>query len=79
MKRMWIVVFITLFIISVIIDVLRHNNGDQGGGLLGSHMPGIFALFGFIGCVGVIAVSKLIGHYWLQRKEDYYDRKDKDD
>jgi len=66
MKRIWIVVFITMFILSVIIDFLRRNGGGEGG-LLGFHMPGLFALFGFIACVAVVVVSKLIGRYWLQR------------
>lgn len=34
--------------------------------------PGFFALFGFISCVVIILVSKLLG-YLLKRKEDYYD------
>ena len=78
MKRTWILVFIAVFIPSVLLDFLVRN-GEGHGGLLGFHMPGLFALFGFIACVAIIVISKLIGHYWLQRKEDYYDRKDDDE
>lgn len=35
--------------------------------------PGFYAFFGFISCVVIILVSKLLG-YVLKRKEDYYDR-----
>jgi len=35
-------------------------------------VPGFFALLGFLGCVALVAGSKLLGHYWLQRGEDYY-------
>ena len=35
--------------------------------------PGFYALFGFISCVVIILVSKLLG-FWLKRPEDYYDR-----
>ncbi len=35
--------------------------------------PGFYALFGFIACVAIILISKLLG-YWLKRPEDYYDR-----
>lgn len=34
--------------------------------------PGFYALFGFISCVVIIVVSKLLG-FALKRKEDYYD------
>ena len=34
--------------------------------------PGFYALFGFISCVVIILVSKLLS-YILKQKEDYYD------
>ncbi len=34
--------------------------------------PGFYAVFGFISCVGIILVSKLLG-YVLKRSENYYD------
>lgn len=77
MKR-WIMVFAAALLISILVDFLR-----QGGGvptaLLGIHFPGLFALFGFIFCVIIVVVSKWLGHYWLQRKEGYYDRNGKHD
>lgn len=36
-------------------------------------LPGFFALYGFISCVVIIAVSKILGKLLLTRKEDYYD------
>lgn len=35
--------------------------------------PGFYALFGFVACVAIILISKLLG-YVLKRKEDYYER-----
>lgn len=35
--------------------------------------PGFYALFGFIACVVIILVSKLLG-FALKKPEDYYDR-----
>lgn len=35
--------------------------------------PGFYALFGFVACVAIILISKLLG-FWLKRQEDYYDR-----
>ncbi|MDP2968477.1 MAG: hypothetical protein Q8P64_04640 [Deltaproteobacteria bacterium] len=36
--------------------------------------PAFSALYGFIGCVVIIMGSKAIGHYWLQKREDYYEK-----
>ncbi len=36
-------------------------------------LPGFYALFGFLSCVAIIVVSKLLG-YVLKQREDYYDR-----
>ncbi|HSW29173.1 MAG TPA: hypothetical protein VLH75_06710 [Longimicrobiales bacterium] len=32
-----------------------------------------FAVYGFVGCVAIIFVSKWLGAVWLQRDEDYYE------
>jgi hypothetical protein len=31
------------------------------------------SIFGLISCLAIIFVSKLLGHLWLLRREDYYD------
>ena len=31
------------------------------------------SLYGFISCLAIIIVSKIIGKVWLMRREDYYD------
>ncbi len=77
MKRIWLVVFITTLALSFLIDFLlrgwpEHSNFPW------SDIPRGFALFGFVAGVVIIVISKLLGHYWLQRKEDYYDRNDRD-
>lgn len=38
------------------------------------NLPGFYALFGFLSCLVIVVVSKLLGKYWLQRPEDYYDK-----
>ncbi len=35
--------------------------------------PAWGSLYGFLSCVAIIVVSKLIGKAWLMRREDYYD------
>lgn len=37
------------------------------------HIPGFWALWGFVGCVVLIVVSKWFGHLGIMTREDYYD------
>jgi hypothetical protein len=37
-------------------------------------IPLFFAVFGFLGCLLIIFLSKAIGKFFLQKEEDYYDR-----
>jgi hypothetical protein len=36
-------------------------------------IPAWGSLYGFVSCVAIIVVSKLLGKLWLMRREDYYD------
>lgn len=36
-------------------------------------IPVFDVVFGFIGCIVIILVSKWIGHLWLMKDEGYYD------
>ena len=36
--------------------------------------PAFGSMYGFFSCVAIIVVSKLLGHLWLSRPENYYDR-----
>jgi hypothetical protein len=35
--------------------------------------PAFGAIYGFISCVAIIVVSKLLGKLWLMRPENHYD------
>ncbi|MDO9514878.1 MAG: hypothetical protein Q7J01_02090 [Syntrophales bacterium] len=37
-------------------------------------IPGFYALFGFVICMVMIIVSKVLGQFWLKKGEDYYDK-----
>jgi hypothetical protein len=39
------------------------------------HWPAFWAVFGFVGCVIIILVSKWYGHLGIMTREDYYDEK----
>ncbi len=71
MKRILIITLIAL-ILSALVDLPLAGHGDFAW----SKIFGFFAVFGLIGCVAIILISKWLGHYWLQRKEDYYDTND---
>jgi hypothetical protein len=36
-------------------------------------LPAWGSLYGLAACVAIIVVSKLLGHLWLSRPENYYD------
>ena len=36
-------------------------------------IPGFSALYGLVSCVLIIVLSKVLGHYWLMKRENYYD------
>ncbi len=36
-------------------------------------VPGFWSIFGFVGCVGIIVISKWFGHLGIMTREDYYD------
>ncbi len=72
MKRILVIILIAL-ILSILIDLPFHGGH---GDFAWSNILGFFALFGVIGCAAIVLISKWLGHYWLQRKEDYYDRND---
>ena len=36
-------------------------------------LPGFDLFFGFLGCAGIVVVSKALGKVWLQREEGFYD------
>ena len=76
MKRIWLII-IAVLVLSFLVDFL-FLGGQKHSEFFWSHIFGFFALFGFAACILIIVISKCLGRYWLQRKEDYYDRDDDD-
>jgi hypothetical protein len=37
------------------------------------HIPGFWSLFGLLGCIIIILLSKAFGHLGIMTREDYYD------
>ncbi len=63
-------IFYAVLVIVVIADFLveRHHAAFPW-----DSVPGFSALYGFISCAVIIILSKIVGHAWLMKKEDYYD------
>jgi len=63
---------------SILVDVLVKFHGQAEAqahtAFLWQTIPGFSAIYGFVGCVLIIVVSKSLGHLWLQREEDYYEK-----
>ena len=66
-KRMWTSFFIALIVL-LIIDFFIHKHGHFSW----EDAPVFFASYGFIACVGLIVVAKIL-RLIVKRKEDYYD------
>jgi hypothetical protein len=37
-------------------------------------VPLFYGAYGFVGCTVIVVVAKALGKWWLQKREDYYDR-----
>ena len=55
----------------ILIDALFVNKEHAHTGP--EHLPGFWSVFGFIGCVLIILLSKWYGHAGIMTREDYYD------
>lgn len=75
MKRNFLITAIAILIVAIMLDVLVVSGHVQVK-FPWSNIPGFFSFFGFLGCLAIIYGAKLLGHCWLQRDEDYYDKND---
>ena len=51
------------------LDLLAHPHSEAWW----HQLPGFDLFFGFLGCAGIVIVSKALGKAWLQREEGCYD------
>jgi uncharacterized membrane protein len=68
----WIIAIILICVLTFLVDLLSpaESRGEESWWL---HSASFFAVLGFTGCLLIIVIAKIVGHYWLLRKEDYYD------
>jgi len=66
----WIKIgFFVILIILVLADFVVHKHTHYSW----ERFPGSYAVYGFLSCVVIVAVSKILGKLLLMRGEDYYD------
>ena len=70
MKR-WFYAGLAVVALAEIVLPLIFHGGESHFSF--ENFPAWGSLYGFISCVAIIVVSKLIGKLWLMRREDYYD------
>ena len=71
--RMVIRLCLGLLAILVILDAIPALVDKEHAHSTVEKWPGFWAVFGFIGCVVIILVSKWFGHRGIMKREDYYD------
>ena len=71
MSKRWKIIVALLALVALAWGVAVRHSED---GTPWWETIGIFpAVYGFIGCLVIVLVSKLLGKWLLQRREDYYD------
>jgi hypothetical protein len=73
MKGLFRIYYVSLAV-SVLIGILYHLLCHPEAHFVWDNLPAFHALFGFIGCVLIIVLSKFLGHHWLMKEEDYYEK-----
>lgn len=76
MKTLFLILYASL-ILSIVAGILVQTFLHPHAYFWWEEIPVFSAVYGFIGCIVIIVASKAIGHFWLQKEEDYYERGDK--
>ena len=69
-KRWFYVVLIVVALSEIVLPIIFRGGHSH---FSFESFPAWGSLYGFISCVAIIVVSKLIGKAWLMRRERYYD------
>jgi hypothetical protein len=60
-------------VMSLVAGVLVQSFTPFHADFVWQEIPVFSAIYGFLGCIIIIVVSKALGQHWLQKEEDYYD------
>ena len=59
----------------VVLDAIPAVVDKEHAHTVPEHWPAFWAVFGFVGCVLIILLSKWYGHLGIMTREDYYEDK----
>jgi multisubunit Na+/H+ antiporter MnhB subunit len=69
-QRIWLVVMVIVGLTTLVFElVYRHEVHAHD---VWHTMPLFDLIYGFVGAIVLVWVSKWLGHTWLQREETYY-------
>jgi hypothetical protein len=66
-------VCIAVLVLLAAADILLVSNDEAH--TAAEHFPAFWSVFGFVGCVLIIVLSKWFGHLGIMTREDYYEDK----
>ena len=66
-------VCIAVLLLLALADIFLVSNDEAH--TAAEHFPAFWSIFGFLGCVVLIVVSKWFGHAGIMQPEDYYEDK----
>jgi len=74
-KRLKTVIWIccALLALLILLDAIPFIVDKEHAHTEAEHIPAFWAVFGFVGCVVLIIVSKWFGQAGIMQREDYYD------
>lgn len=78
MNSRWLAILVAVLALSLLGEFALGGAGGHGE-FWWSDIRGFFALFGFASALLLILIPRLVGRYWLQKRDDYYDRDGGDD
>ncbi len=71
--KMVVRICFALLALLVLLDAFPALVNKEHAHTQAEHIPGFWAVFGFVGCAILIILSKWFGHAGIMNREDYYD------
>jgi len=72
--RLLVRIGIAALVVLVLLDAIPAIVSKEHAHTAAEHVPAFWAVFGLLGCLLLVIVSKTYGHLFVSTREDYYDR-----